>query len=86
MLMRLKFAWPFALILFVSPKLPKIRLHPVFVDIFRVLFEKYTKKLLKYLPVQLQPLTFATPIRKLGFDYVSTNQDQITIIRSQPGR
>lgn len=57
-----------------------------FGDIFPGLFGKYTKKLSKYLSIQLRALTFATPIRKLGFDYVSTNQDQITIIRSQSGR
>ena len=63
----------------------RVKMAPI-VDIFMAKSKKYTKKLLKYLSIQLQPLTFATPIRKLGFDYVSTNQDQITIIRSQPGR
>jgi hypothetical protein len=45
-----------------------------------------TKFFPKYLEgISLTP-TFATPIGKLGFDYVSANQNQITVLRSQPGR
>jgi phosphoglycerol transferase MdoB-like AlkP superfamily enzyme len=48
--------------------------------------EVISKKQQPFFSVLFNTLTFATPIRKLGFDYVSTNQDQITIIRSQSGR
>jgi hypothetical protein len=40
----------------------------------------------KTLCIHIQLLTFAAPIGKLGPNYVSKNQNQITILRSQLGR
>jgi len=51
-----------------------------------IIFHFCSNFFFKILDGIMYPVTFALPIRKIGLDYVSKNQNKTTILRPQLGR